>query len=42
MVFATASPKNEPMRFVTAASRIAWRGVRTLVPTTVAMEFAVS
>jgi len=42
MVLATAAPKKAPMRFVTAASRIAWRGVKTFVPTTVAMELAVS
>ena len=42
IVFATARPKNAPNRFVTAASRMAWRGVRTFVPTTVAMALAVS
>ena len=42
IVAATAVPKNAPMRFVTAASKIACRGVSTLVETTVAMELAVS
>ena len=42
MVLATARPKKAPSRFVQAASTMAWRGVSTFVPTTVAMEFAVS
>src|SRR5579863_4539672 len=42
MVAATALPQKAPSRFVTAASTMAWRGVNTLVETTVAMELAVS
>ncbi len=42
MVVATAVPKKAPMRLVNAASITAWRGVSTLVETTVAMELAVS
>ena len=42
MVFATASLKNAPSRFVTEAIRIASRAVSTLVETTVAMELAVA
>ena len=42
IVVATAVPINAPKRFVEAASRMACRGVRTLVPTTVAIELAVS
>src|SRR5208283_4275119 len=42
MVFATAVPMKAPARLVTAASMTAWRGVNTLVATTVAMELAVS
>ncbi len=42
MVLATASPKKAPNRFVHAASMMAWRGVSTLVPITVAMALAVS
>src|SRR5581483_1588053 len=41
-VFATAVPQSAPRRLVTAASMTAWRGVRTLVETTVAIELAVS
>jgi hypothetical protein len=33
IVLATASPKNDPIKFVTAASMMAWRGVSTFVPT---------
>src|SRR6266581_3889069 len=42
MVLATAVPHMAPSRLVTAASRTAWRGVSTLVETTVAIELAVS
>src|SRR5882757_4931114 len=42
IVFATAVPHIAPKRFVTAANTTAWRGVRTLVETTVAIELAVS
>jgi len=42
MVLATAVPHMAPRRLVQAARRTAWRGVRTLVETTVAMELAVS
>ena len=42
IVLATAVPHSAPIRFVLAASTTAWRGVRTLVETTVAMELAVS
>ena len=42
MVLATARPKKAPKRLVTAASMMACRAVRTFVPTTVAMAFAVS
>src|SRR3954453_22956565 len=42
MVVATAVPHRAPMRFVNAAMSTAWRGVRTLVATTVAIELAVS
>src|SRR6185437_10793669 len=42
IVLATAVPHNAPRRFVHAAINTACRGVRTLVETTVAMEFAVS
>src|SRR5580693_4708129 len=42
MVLATAVPHMAPTRLVQAASTTAWRGVRTLVETTVAMELAVS
>src|SRR5437667_1066408 len=42
MVLATAVPHIAPSRFVSAASTTAWRGVKTFVETTVAMEFAVS
>ncbi len=42
MVLATAVPSNAPKRLVHAASTTAWRGVSTLVETTVAMELAVS
>ena len=42
MVVATALPRKAPTRLVTAASMTAWRGVNTLVATTVAMELAVS
>ncbi len=42
MVLATAVPHIAPNRLVTAANITAWRGVRTLVETTVAMELAVS
>ena len=42
IVFATAWPKNAPTRFMLAARSSAWRGVSTLVDTTVAMAFAVS
>ncbi len=42
-VVATATPKrNGPTKFATAARVTAWRGFRTRVPTTVAMEFAAS
>src|SRR5690625_3272531 len=42
IVLATAVPSNAPIMLVTAAKNTAWPGVRTLVATTVAMEFAVS
>ena len=42
LVVATAVPMRAPRRLVKAASRMAWRGVSTLVDTTVAMAFAVS
>ena len=42
MVWATAAPVIAPSRLVTVASMMAWRGVSTLVPTTVAMALAVS
>src|SRR6266513_4506457 len=42
MVLATAAPTIEPARLVKVASKMAWRGVNTFVPTTVAMELAVS
>ena len=42
MVLATAVPHSAPSRLVAAASTTAWRGVSTLVETTVAMELAVS
>jgi hypothetical protein len=42
MVFATAVPYKAPNKFVNAARRIAARGVKTFVDTTVAIEFAVS
>src|SRR5262245_49322883 len=42
IVFATAVPTRAPVRSIVAASRTAWRGVRTLVETTVAIELAVS
>src|SRR5512138_3300742 len=42
MVLATAVPQSAPSRFVLAAITTAWRGVKTLVETTVAMELAVS
>ena len=42
MVFATAVPRNAPNRLKNAASMIAWRGVSTLVETTVAIAFAAS
>src|SRR5687767_9425401 len=42
IVLATAVPHIAPTRFVHAASTIAWRGVKTLVETTVAIELAVS
>jgi len=41
-VLATANPASAPIRLVHAAIKIAWRGVSTLVETTVAIEFAVS
>lgn len=42
MVLATAVPQKAPMRLVTAASMMAWRGVRTRVETTVAIALAAS
>ncbi len=42
IVLATAVPVSAPTRFPTAASMIAWRGVRTFVETTVAIAFAAS
>src|SRR5215472_5652904 len=42
IVLATAVPAIAPKRFVTAAITTAWRGVRTLVETIVAIELAVS
>src|SRR5436190_8618716 len=42
IVLATAVPHMAPTRLVTAAMTTAWRGVRTLVETIVAMELAVS
>src|SRR6266550_3576424 len=42
MVFATAVPQSAPTRLVAAAITTAWRGVRTFVETTVAIELAVS
>ena len=42
MVLATAVPQMAPRRLVVAARNTAWRGVSTLVETTVAMELAVS
>src|SRR6266496_4051602 len=42
MVLATAVPAMAPRRFVVAARTTAWRGFRTFVDTTVAMELAVS
>src|SRR6478735_3893610 len=42
MVFATAVPASAPTRLKKAASQIAWRGVRTLVETTVAIALAAS
>ena len=41
-VFATAWPASAPIRLVIAAIAMACRGVITFVPTTVAIEFAVS
>ena len=40
--FSPRHDRQAPTRFVHAAIRIAWRGVITLVETTVAIEFAVS
>src|SRR6478735_578678 len=42
IVFATAVPAKAPARFITAARITAWPGVSTFVPTTVAIELAVS
>src|SRR5947207_11712600 len=42
IVDATAPPSNAPVRLKNAAIAIAWRGVRTLVETTVAMALAAS
>src|SRR5437763_573640 len=42
IVLATAVPHIAPSKFVQAANTTAWRGVRTFVETTVAMELAVS
>ncbi len=42
MVEATAVPIRPPVRLKKAAIAIAWRGVRTLVDTTVAMALAAS
>src|SRR5215468_2721706 len=42
MVLATAVPQSAPSKFVAAARITAWRGVRTFVETTVAIELAVS
>ena len=42
MVVATAVPASAPMRLKKAAIQMAWRGVRTLVETTVAMALAAS
>ena len=42
IVLATAAPTIAPSRFVMVARMMAWRGVKTLVPTTVAMALAVS
>jgi len=41
-VFATASPERAPARLKHAASNTAWREVKTLVETTVAMALAAS
>ncbi len=43
MVVATATPKRKgPIKFAMAARVTAWSGFSTLVPTTVAIEFAAS
>ena len=42
MVDATAPPMSAPVRLKNAAIAMAWRGVRTLVETTVAIAFAAS
>ena len=42
MVAATAVPESAPTMFQHAAQIIAWRGVSTLVETTVAMALALS
>src|SRR4051812_19291763 len=42
MVFATAVPQSAPTKFRMAAMSTAWRAVRTLVETTVAMALAAS
>ena len=42
MVLATAVPHIAPARLVHGGQDDAWRGVSTLVDTTVAMELAVS
>src|SRR4051812_43267462 len=41
-VLATAVPDRAPIRFVLAAKTMAMRGVKALVETTAAMQFAVS
>src|SRR4051812_24903877 len=42
IVLATAVPINAPIKLHAAASAMAWRGVRTLVDTTVAIALAAS
>src|ERR1035441_7578970 len=42
MVLATAVQRSAPIRLVVADKTMAWRGLNTLVDTTVAMELAVS
>ena len=42
IVFATAVPASAPIRLKNAAIKIAWRALKTLVETTVAIALAVS